>query len=53
MVRSDKVIKPEDYVNYPEGYHVQSYVSKGKEYPSLDDIVKKESQVVIKLRIDY
>ncbi|MGK8494541.1 Ig-like domain-containing protein [Staphylococcus aureus] len=41
VVRSDKVIKPEDYVNYPEGYHVQSYVSKGKEYPSLDDIVKK------------
>nr|WP_172689446.1 Ig-like domain-containing protein [Staphylococcus aureus]ARF19376.1 cell wall associated biofilm protein [Staphylococcus aureus] len=34
-------MKPEDYVNYPEGYHVQSYVSKGKEYPSLDDIVKK------------
>ncbi|HGO3654529.1 TPA: Ig-like domain-containing protein [Staphylococcus aureus] len=41
VVRSDKVIKPEDYVNYPEGYHVQSYVFKGNEYPSLDDIVKK------------
>ncbi|HDB6500518.1 TPA: hypothetical protein PCX99_002803, partial [Staphylococcus aureus] len=42
VVRVDKEINPEKFVDYPEGYTVQSYVSKGSDYPSVEKIVKNK-----------
>ncbi|WIL29089.1 YSIRK-type signal peptide-containing protein (plasmid) [Staphylococcus aureus] len=49
VVRVDKEINPEKFVDYPEGYTVQSYVSKGSDYPSVEKIVKDKITGVYKI----